>query len=516
MRRAATRSGSGCGSVRPPQARARSASARPGAPATGRSPDRRRPSRPGRPATRPGSRRRSRPPRASTAHRPPAVSDQPKRVRVSRAPARRARRRVAPAPSARAALGEPRPHVAEALLAPAIGEADDQQAGALRERSDPAAPGAREQRLGDDARSPLDDQRRVGEQAAGVAAVGRAPRMQRRSAAAARPVARATQAPSSSAAQSCRAAPKGTTTGPCPDRPARRDEHRDVTRGLLQDRQGVGLERRAAGGHQQQVGVLSSGEPREIAAWRRRREGRGPGRDAARAQVLGPVGERRGRGADLSRCHDAGEDQLTRRLRGRQRRRERERARRGRQASGGTTSSERSGAGADLARRGRLGGAGSSAGSCSRIARSSRLSSGARLEPELLQRTRGEPPDRRAEPPPGGPSDRARASAGTRSRSLSGCSATSASSSPTSIRVATVARSASICCSRAARRSSSRRAMSAWATRLVGQVGERRPAPECERFAQLVRGSPGFSPLASASSRSKRARSSSDGSTCST
>ena len=90
----------------------------------------------------------------------------------------------------------------------------------------------------------------------------------------------------------------------------------------------------------------------------------------------------------------------------------------------------------------------------------------------------------------------------------SGCSPISASSSPTSSAWRPSARSASIRCSSAASRSSSSRAISALRERLVGEVGERRPAPQRERlvaaFATARRAAPRQLAPASATSRSKR------------
>ena len=60
------------------------------------------------------------------------------------------------------------PDPAEPLCSPAIGETDDEKSGALGERSQALPPRAREQRLSRNPCRPLDDQRGVGEQAAGV------------------------------------------------------------------------------------------------------------------------------------------------------------------------------------------------------------------------------------------------------------------------------------------------------------------------------------------------------------
>ena len=84
-----------------------------------------------------------------------------------------------------------------------------------------------------------------------------------------------------------------------------------------------------------------------------------------------------------------------------------------------------------------------------------------------------------------------------RRRSLSGCSATSASSSPTTSAWRPSARSASISASEHASRSSSRRATSAWAKRLEANVGERRAAPEAPAPFRRVSAAPAASRPAS-------------------
>ena len=97
----------------------------------------------------------------------------------------------------------------------------------------------------------------------------------------------------------------------------------------------------------------------------------------------------------------------------------------------------------------------------------------------------------RRAPPLGGLRGRARAFAARAGARAAGARATSDSSSSTARR-APSARSASIRSSMQATRSSSRRAASAARERL-GELGQRRPAPERERFTQTLRGGPGVS-----------------------
>ena len=129
------------------------------------------------------------------------------------------------------------------------------------------------------------------------------------------PVARATRAPSSSAAQSWRAAPNG-------------DEHRAVARrppavissatshgALLEHDAGRALQRRDPGVHQQQL------DPSRSASRARSAPGVGDenaacARRCQRAQLVAAGGERGGRCADLARPDDARDDQLERRIRG--------------------------------------------------------------------------------------------------------------------------------------------------------------------------------------------------------
>ena len=154
------------------------------------------------------------------AHGALAVSDQPKRVRRL---GRREPARPRPAPDQHRrrgrSLGELAADPAEALLAPALGEADDEQAGALGERDDrPRGPGSPSS---GSATMPAVAGRSATRRQAGGSRRAR-PRRSSDAAPISRSgasVARATQAPSSSAAQSCHAAPKGTITGPARSEP---------------------------------------------------------------------------------------------------------------------------------------------------------------------------------------------------------------------------------------------------------------------------------------------------------
>ena len=96
-------------------------------------------------------------------------------------------------------------------------------------------------------------------------------------------MARASQAPSSTADQSLTPPLNGTN-----DRPQMRvtvDDDADVAGGGVQQREQTGILEQAGGRvDQRQVDLLLQGEPREIDAGRDRREGRRADRDAPRLQ----------------------------------------------------------------------------------------------------------------------------------------------------------------------------------------------------------------------------------------
>ena len=128
---------------------------------------------------------------------------------------------AAPQPARRAAT--------EPLLTPPLGEADDQQAGALGQSRHPAPPRAGQERLGDDPGGALNDERRVGQKAARVAAVrpriggaDQPEREHRRRVRARRPA----RAPPSRRGP----APNGHQHRPLTKRPPRLDEQRHVAR----------------------------------------------------------------------------------------------------------------------------------------------------------------------------------------------------------------------------------------------------------------------------------------------
>ena len=124
-------------------------------------------------------------------------------------------------------------HRAEPLVAPALGEADHEQAGALGRPRAGRRRRVDEHRLGCDARQLLHDERGVA-RAAGSRRASPFAARRRRAASAARRGHGAIQAPSSSAAQSCSAPPNGTTTGCCGvdrrHRPCRSTSTADVAR----------------------------------------------------------------------------------------------------------------------------------------------------------------------------------------------------------------------------------------------------------------------------------------------
>ena len=396
------------------------------------------------------------------------VSDQPKRVRrlgrgqparARPAPHQHRRRRAEPAASSVRTC--PRPS-----CAPALGEADDQQAGVLGQGHHALAARRGQERLGHDAR------RSAGRSASASASRRLASRPSSRPSEAApisrsgAPVARATQAPSSSAAQSCQAAPNGTITGPEPQRAAGLEQHCHVAWRLLEDDRGLAVERRR--GRRPSAAV-----PRSRWDARRTMSSPGAGDENAAVRAASPsaeelvpaVGERRRRvGRASAGRDDAGDDQLARRIRGR--RAAAASARRAVEAverSWARRSSERSARASRPAGLRIASAAGRGRGRAGRIACSSRLSSSPGSRPELL-----------GELASGHPVGVQRlglaARAVEREHQLAsqplpaaGARATSASSSPTSSAWRPPARSASIRCSSAARRSSSRRATSAWA-----------------------------------------------------
>jgi hypothetical protein len=148
------------------------------------------------------------------------------------------------------------------VFAPAVGQADDEQARALRQREHALAPGAGEQRLGHDAQATLHDQRRVGQQAARITAVGAV-------------VGRCADEPQRGAGgrRDSRAQLECgpvVVRGPERDddraRPQRADQQRHVAQRALEHRACFALERLGACVHQQQVDVLLRREPRYVAA----------------------------------------------------------------------------------------------------------------------------------------------------------------------------------------------------------------------------------------------------------
>ena len=100
------------------------------------------------------------------------------------------------------------------------------------------------------------------------------------------------------------------------ERRAGGDQHRDVARRALDDR---ALQRRRSGVADEQVDALLRRQPHDVVAWRRRRERGGARGHAAIAQPLTPL-RQLGRGAaQLVRADDSGDDQLARWSRRRQR-----------------------------------------------------------------------------------------------------------------------------------------------------------------------------------------------------
>ena len=196
----------------PPPARARSASARPAGRARARSRGRRRPSRRGRsPLDAVAGERRS----GLDRHSPPF----PRAYRPGEAGARfggREPARPQPAPDEdgrrRRRRAELAPDPSEPLGSPSLGEPDDEQPRALGERRNALPSRVGEQRLRRRRR------RCAGRSARRPRAGGWRPASARASAAPIRRSGRrwrvASQAPSSSAAQSCSTAPNGTTIGP--------------------------------------------------------------------------------------------------------------------------------------------------------------------------------------------------------------------------------------------------------------------------------------------------------------
>ena len=151
--------------------------------------------------------------------------------------------------------------------------------------------GLDEQRLGMDAERALHGERRAREQPARVATV----RARRRSGQH-EPVAgaRASHAPSSTAAQSCSAPANGTSTGP-----GREPRRRRARRRRTAPRRGGARSRASSSSRvgrvdEQQLGILLAGEPREVGAGRERRERRGADRRCRRRR--GARGASRSRG----------------------------------------------------------------------------------------------------------------------------------------------------------------------------------------------------------------------------
>ena len=156
-------------------------------------------------------------------------------------------RRVSPSPSVRQRSESPR----------------TRRPAPSRERGHALEARRAEQRLGDDARRVLDDQRRIREQPARVAAARRPDPSPRSDAEAAREPA-AAQAPSSSAAQSCSNAPNGTTIASGREGASALDEHREIRGRLLEDRRQRPCERVADRRQQEQIGVLLLPEPDDV------------------------------------------------------------------------------------------------------------------------------------------------------------------------------------------------------------------------------------------------------------
>ncbi len=132
----------------------------------------------------------------------------------------------------------------------------------------------------------------------------------------------------------------------------------------------------------------------------------------------------------------------------------------------------------------------------------------ARLDPELLDERAPGLAGRPRAPRPAGPSGTARASAGARRRSRSGCARIRLSSSPTTSAWRPSARSASMRSSSARQPQLLQPGDLRLGERLVGDVGQRPAAPQRERLAQHLRaplGSRGQQRAASRTSRSKRA-----------
>ena len=213
----------------PPRAPARSASGPPAAPATGRSRGRPRPFRRGRSGLDPVAAEQNTGPHGDR-HAALSPIDQLKRVRVSAgaSPPGRAPRRTKTV-----GAGADRPAhsgASEPLLAPSLREAHDQGTRPLAQP--PSHRGDRRRR------GPA---RRLSRPSAGRSGRRRPAAGSRRDPVAARsatptrrsgtPVARASHAPSSSAAQSCPAAPNGTTTGPAPAGPDRLDSRSATSQG---------------------------------------------------------------------------------------------------------------------------------------------------------------------------------------------------------------------------------------------------------------------------------------------
>ena len=161
--------------------------------------------------------------------------------------------------------GDLRSRPAQPLASPALGETDYEQPRALRERHHSSAARRREKRLGSDAGGPLDDQRRIGEKAAGVAPV----------------LSGAGGCTHQLQCLSRRASDPGAELERCPvvlgrserhdDRPgaertSRLDEHCDVARGARKDVAKLRVEWNARSIDQDQIDVVLAFEADEVIA----------------------------------------------------------------------------------------------------------------------------------------------------------------------------------------------------------------------------------------------------------
>ena len=189
-------------------------------------------------------------------------------------------------------LRDRRAHRPEPLVAPALGEADDEQARALGRPQQAAVREVDEDRLGLDPGQLLDDERGGAEHAARVAVAVRG--VAAPSSFSGVSCAVAIQAASSSAAQSWSPPPKGTITGCWASIAGMSwplDEHGDVARRLLEHladgaARNALAEQRPPAVEQHEVDLLLRGEAHVVLPGQDAREGERPGGDAALGRAL--------------------------------------------------------------------------------------------------------------------------------------------------------------------------------------------------------------------------------------